>query len=267
MCPRGSVGAPGPLCLQGCTCGPGLLVWKALHACRAGKSVPVPEPGPPPTPAPGRGGAHKAPLFLPWNEWIGGSQDRLSAGDTGDPTGQAEGRGTGGGMEGRTDRADADIASSGKTRSCASQGFAAPAAQAGSQVTLPAPCHPRDVPVPPSPRSSVTGHPRGWAGRDGLAHFRRGWKLEEWTLQRVSQLEEASVRCRHVGEGVVGFRQPRFIPPRVVPALLSCLTPSSLCKGHKPREKGASRAHRRCPALRAQPGAWAKTSPCHGPPI
>lgn len=49
-----------------------------------------------------REGAHKAPLFLPWNEWIGGSRDRLSAGDTGALlAGQAEGKG--GQVEGRTD--------------------------------------------------------------------------------------------------------------------------------------------------------------------
>lgn len=40
-------GAPDPLHPPGSTCRPGLLVWKALHACRTGKSVPVPEPGPP----------------------------------------------------------------------------------------------------------------------------------------------------------------------------------------------------------------------------
>lgn len=85
-------GAPGPLDPPGCTCGPGQLVWKALHACRTGKSVPVPEPGPPHT-QPGPGGAHKAPLFLPWNEWIGGSRDRLSAGDTRDPRGSGRGKG------------------------------------------------------------------------------------------------------------------------------------------------------------------------------
>lgn len=54
--------APDPLHPPGNTCRPGLLVWKALHACRTGKSVPVPEPGPP-HPARARGSPQSA--FVP----------------------------------------------------------------------------------------------------------------------------------------------------------------------------------------------------------
>lgn len=64
-CARGIAGPS-----QGCTCG---LIWKALHGCRVGKSVPVPELGPSQPAQTEREGAHKAPLFLVWNEWIGGS--------------------------------------------------------------------------------------------------------------------------------------------------------------------------------------------------
>lgn len=56
-------GAPGPLHPLGCTCSPGPLVWKALHACRAGKSVPVPEPGPPSSSA--RAGGSPQSAFVP----------------------------------------------------------------------------------------------------------------------------------------------------------------------------------------------------------
>lgn len=104
---------------------------------------------------------------------------------------------------------------------------------------------PGDVLVPPSPGSSVTGLPQA-----GMAwhSFAGGGNLEERTLQRGSQLEEAPVGCRHMGEGIVASRQPQFIPVRVVPALLSCLTPSSLCKGHKLRERGGEQSPREMPS-------------------
>lgn len=101
-------GAPGPWARQAVPAGWGCwsgrhytpVAWGSLSQFRSQD---------PPT-QPRLGGAHKAPLFLPWNEWIGGSRDRLSATDTGDPAGQAEERGTGEGTDGRMDRADAEIA-------------------------------------------------------------------------------------------------------------------------------------------------------------
>lgn len=241
---------------------------------------------PPPT-QPGPGGAHKAPLFLPWNEWIGGSRDRLSAGDTRDPAGQAEGKGTGGGMEGQTDRAHAEIAGSGETLSCASRGVAALVAPAGGQLTLPAPCQPWGCAGMCRSAPEMLTQPLGHSGRSWLlAGATKPWEqcdrapavlaqtswhclqgMGSWKSRSYSGSPSLKKPPQGAGRGGCGIRQPRLIPTCGIPALLSCPTPSSLCKGHKPREREASRAHGRCPTLGAQPRAWAKTGPCHRAPI
>lgn len=186
---------------------------------------------------PGPGGAHKAPLFLPWNEWIGGSRDRLSAGDTGDPVGQAEGRGTGGGTERRTDRADTGIAGSGETHSCASRGV--------PHHASPRDGSPGDAHTAPQPQCWLPAgatEPQEWHHRAPAGLARVSWRCcRERGAGRVDPaVGPPAGRSPHgvPGEGVAGSRQPRFIPTHGVPTLLSCLTPSSLYRGQKPRKRG-----------------------------
>lgn len=162
---------------------------------------------PPPT-RPGLGGAHKAPLFLPWNEWIGGS--RIGCQPATPETPRVRQR-EGGQVEDGWMEA---MQGSGETHSCASQGVVAPAAPAGNQLPLPTPCQPHGCTgqpwrcshstlgtapgpgfqlVPGSPGSDVRT-PCGWHGP--LALFAGDGKLEKQILQQASQVEEASIACR-----------------------------------------------------------------------
>lgn len=255
-CPRS------PPC-TGCTCRLGLGVWKALHACRAGKSVPVPEAGPP---QPAQAGGSPQSAFVPALERMDWRQPGSAvSGDTGDPrVRQREGGQVEGWTDGRTDEAAAG--SSALVRPGPVPAVVALAGPAYAAHVVPAPgcdhppwrcshspwdtvAGPGPKLVPPSPGSSATGH-RG-AGMGVLALLAGDGELGEWILQWVSQ--------PHAAQGV-GCRI-WFIPSHGVPALLSCFTPSCLCMGHKPGERGMSRAHGRCPALGAQPRL------CHGAPI
>ena len=122
MGPPAAWGAPGPLHPPGCTCRPGLPVWKALHACRAGKSVPVPEPGPP-HPARAGGEPTKRLCSCPGTNGLEAAGIGCQPATPETPRvrpregGQVEGW-----KDGRTDRGDAAIAGSGETRSCATRG-------------------------------------------------------------------------------------------------------------------------------------------------
>lgn len=83
--------------------------------------------------------------------------------------------------------------------------------------------------------------------------------MGSWKSRSYSGSPSLKKPPQGAGRGGCGIRQPRLIPACGIPALLSCLTPSSLREGHKPREREASRAHGRCPTLWAQPRVWAKT--------
>lgn len=165
-------GAPGPLHALGCTCRPGLWVWKALHACRAGKSAPVPEAGPP---QPARAGGSPQSAFVPALERMDWRQPGSAvSSDTGDPrVRQREGGQVEGWTDGRTD--EADVGSPALARPGPVPGLVAPTGPAYAAHTVPAPgcdhqpwrCShspwdtmtgPGSQPVPPSPGSSATGH-------------------------------------------------------------------------------------------------------------
>lgn len=182
-------------------------------------------------------------------------------------------------MEGQTDRADAEIAGSGETLSCASRGVAALAALAGGQLTLPTACQPWGCAGMCRSAPEMLPQPLGHSGRSWLlGGAAKPWEqcdrapvvlaqtswhclqgMGSWKSRSYSGSPSLKKPPQGAGRGGCGIRQPRLIPACGIPALLSCLTPSSLRKGHKPREREASRAHGRCPTLRAQPRVWAKT--------
>lgn len=73
----------------------------------------------------------------------------------------------------------------------------APGMAAPEMLTQPLSHSAGSQPVPPSPRSGITGHRRGWHGCRGAVAG--NGELEEWILQWVLQLEEAPMGCQEKG--------------------------------------------------------------------
>lgn len=184
-----------------------------------GEVCPSSGAGTPPHPA--RAGGSPQSSFVPALERMDWRQpDRLSAGDTRDPAGQAEGRGTGGA---RIDGGNAE------THSCASQGLVAPAAPAGDQPPLPTLCSPMDAPVSPGDAHTAPwtqlrcqGAPGVMSGHPGtgtdLWHCLQG--MASWKSRSCSRLPSWKKPPWLAGKRVAGSVHSHFVQ---FPVLLSCL--------------------------------------------
>lgn len=160
-------------------------------------------------PHPGRAGGSPQSAFVPALERMDWRQpDRLSAGDTRDPAGQAEGRGTGGG---RIDGGNAGLWRDPFLCQPGGCGISSPSwGPAPSAHTVPAPWMQLSalemltqhlghssgswLPLVPGSPGSDVRTPWDWHGPWALCAG--DGKLEKQILQQASQVGEASMACR-----------------------------------------------------------------------